>query len=343
MPRWAIVLAGGSGTRFWPLSTPNTPKQFLPLAGDRSLLRETVDRFDGLVTAERTIVVTGERHAARTRELLSDIPSENVLAEPTAASTGPALTWASHHVRARDPDASILSVHSDAHIDDAHAFRRDASKALTVAEEYDVLATIGIVPTRPDIGYGYIVPGTPLSETAANVDRFVEKPTAEVAASLIAEGGLWNCGLFAWTATRFFKETEEHATEIAPQLPLLDRGNVGSFFRDVKPVAIDVSHFERSKRVAVIPASFKWDDVGTWAALSRVRPTDAHGNVNVGEVKSVDCDDCIVWAPNERVALYGVNGLVVTRVNGVTLVTTREAAVKLKEFVETLPENWREP
>ena len=142
----------------------------------------------------------------------------------------------------------------------------------------------------------------------------MEKPTAEVAASLIARGGLWNCGLFAWTATRFFKETEEHASEIAPQLPLLDRGNVSSFFRDVKPVAIDVSHLERSKRVAVIPASFKWDDVGTWAALSRVRPTDAHGNVNVGEVKSVDSEDCIVWAPNERVALYGVTGLVVTRV-----------------------------
>jgi len=142
---------------------------------------------------------------------------------------------------------------------------------------------------------------------------------------------------------RFFCETEEHADEIAPYLEYLNRGRVRSFFEHVTPVAIDISHFERSKRVAVFPASFQWDDVGTWTALSRVRDADANGNVNVGNVQSVDSQDCIVWAPDERIALYGVQGLVVTRANGVTLVTTREAAAKLKEFVEQLPTSWHEP
>ena len=141
MPRWATVLAGGSGTRFWPLSTPTNPKQFLALAGDRPLLQETVDRLDGLISPDRILIVTGERFAARTRELLPGIPAENVLAEPIAASTGPALTWASHHVRARDPEASMISVHADWHVVDEDAFRLDASRALTVAGQRHRLAT----------------------------------------------------------------------------------------------------------------------------------------------------------------------------------------------------------
>ncbi|HKI94067.1 MAG TPA: sugar phosphate nucleotidyltransferase [Gemmatimonadales bacterium] len=341
MSRWAAVLAGGSGTRFWPLSTPAHPKQMLALTGDAPLLVQAVRRLEGLVPPERVFIVTGAALADETRRLLPALPADHVLTEPRAASTAPALVWATQEIRRRDPDAAVLSLHADWWVGDDARFRDTAARALDVAERHDVLVTVGVVPTRPDTGYGYIEPGEPLDGDVRAVKRFTEKPDAETAERLVASGALWNSGLFAWTAARLFTETAALAPEIAPHLALLERGDVPGFFAAVTPVAIDVSHFERSQRVAVVPGAFPWDDVGTWAALARVRTHDAAGNVSAGEVVAHEASDCVAWADDGALVLDGVHDLVVVRANGITLVTTRDRAPQLKDLLAVLPESLR--
>jgi mannose-1-phosphate guanylyltransferase len=342
MTRWAVVLAGGAGTRFWPLSTPEEPKQMLPLAGAEPLLRQAVLRLAGLVPMDHVLIITGASLATRTAALLPELPAENVLVEPKACSTGPALTWATAVAAARDPQASILSQHADWYVGDDAAFRATGDAALTVAEQHDTLVTVGIAPTRPDVAYGYILPGEMLAKPARRVMRFVEKPDVARAAALIQQGALWNSGLFAWTATRFFAETEAVAHEIAPHLNRLRRGDVAGFFAAVRPIAVDVSHFERSGRVAVVPGAFPWDDVGTWSALRRVRTRDAGGNVLVGDVVVRDSHDCVVWSADGPVVVDGLRDVVVVRAHGVTLVTTAARAEHLKSLLEALPARVRQ-
>ncbi len=176
-----------------------------------------------------------------------------------------------------------------------------------------------------------------MDEATTEVTRFVEKPDPAEAAELIARGALWNSGLFAWAARRFDAETESVASEIAPGLDALRRGDVDEFFAAVTPVAIDVSHLERSRSVAVVPGRFPWDDMGTWPALARVRETDAMGNVTIGTTFQRDAERCIAWAADGAIVLDGVQDLVVVRANGVTLVTTAQRATKLKDLVSALP------
>lgn len=342
MGYWAAVLAGGSGTRFWPLSNSRRPKQFLPLAGERPLLLNSVERLEGLIPPERVLVVTGRSLVGPTAELLQALPQENILAEPKARSTAPALAWASWHAWQRDPDAVLLSLHADWHVEDDLAFRQSARRALEVAVRYDVLVTVGMRPTRVEVGYGYIVPGAQLEEGVNRVERFVEKPDARHAAALIERGALWNSGLFAWSARRFLAESEEVAPEIGPHLELLRSGDVEGFFDKVTPVAVDISHFERSRRVAVVAGNFGWDDVGTWAALSRVRECDERGNVVVGQAQVFDSSGSVVWVEEGAVVVDGVENLVVVRAGGVTLVTTKDRAAYLKELLEKLPSSVRD-
>ena len=341
MSRWAAVLAGGSGTRFWPLSTTARPKQMLPLAGGESLLGDAVARLDGLVPPSNVLVITSQALADDTRQLLPQVPAENVLAEPRAASTGPALAWATAIVRARDPEGVVLSLHADWWVGDAEAFRETGSRALEAAVYYDALVTVGIVPTRPDTGYGYIEPAGYLEDDVRSVGQFTEKPNAVRAAQLVQRGALWNSGLFAWSVPRFFAETEAHAPEIAPHVGYLERGDVDGYFRAVTPIAVDVSLFERSSRVVVVPGRFPWDDVGTWAALARVREPDSSRNVIVGEAYVRGTADSVVWAEDGPIVVDGVSGLVVVRANGRVLVTTRERAVHLKDVLEYLPDEVR--
>jgi mannose-1-phosphate guanylyltransferase len=334
--RWGVLLAGGAGTRFWPLSTPDHPKQLLPLAGPRSTAEEAMARLDGLIPPERVLLVTGPALAARLQERLQ-LPDENVLVEPRAASTGPALIWASHEASRRDPDAEVLSMHADWVIGDAEAFRRTADSALACARAHDRLVTVGVVPTRPDTGFGYIVPGAPLAGGARNVARFTEKPDAATALDLLAAQALWNSGLFAWTAARLFAEVRQHTPEIAPHLDALDRGDVARFFRDVTPVSIDVGLLERSRSVAVVSGAFAWDDVGTWDALARVRAKDAHDNVVIGPAYLHDAKDCVVWAGSDPIVLSGVQDLIVVHANGRILIMPREQSAQLKTVLDSLP------
>lgn len=334
--RWAVLLAGGSGTRFWPLSTPENPKQLLPLAGSGSSAEDAVERLAGLIPRERTLVVAGAGLADKLRDRLQ-LPRENVLVEPRAASTAPALIWATWEARRRDPDAEVLSLHADWAVGDAAAFRNTADAALVAARRHDRLVTVGIVPSRPETGYGYIVPGAPLDDAARSVARFSEKPDAATALDLMAAGALWNSGLFAWTAERLLAEVAAHTPEVAGAIPALEAGDVGRFFREIEPVSIDVGLLERSHAVALMPGDFAWDDVGTWQALARVRPKDPAGNVVVGQAVLHESHDCVVWSDRDPIVLFGVQELVVVQANGRILVMPADRAASMKQLLDALP------
>jgi mannose-1-phosphate guanylyltransferase len=347
LTRWAVILAGGVGSRFWPLSTPKRPKQLLPLITESPLLADTVARLAELVPAERTLVVTNASLAAAVRALLPQLPPENVIAEPRAAGTAPALTWAATTVarRGRAEDV-MLCVHADWAIGNEAEFRATLARAATLAKHEQSLVTVGIVPARPDPGFGYIEPGDPVGGVAANgarrVARFAEKPNRETAARMVASGYLWNSGIFVWRAGDFLAEVRARSPEVAPSLPLAESGDITAFFSSVTPISVDEGVLERSPRVLVIPGDFGWDDVGTWAALHRVRKQDASGNATFGDVHSVQASNNVVHADAGSVVLYGVSDLVVVTRDGLTLVTTKERAAELKQLLDALPPSVRE-
>ena len=342
MSRWAVVLAGGVGSRFWPLSTPSRPKQLLPLVDERPMLVATLDRLEPLVPAVRTLVLTNSSLRDVVSGHMPRVPAENVIAEPRAVGTGGALTWAASEIERRDgPDAIMISVHADWAIGDDEGFRRALDHAATVAERSSALVTVGVVPSRPDTGFGYIRPGSPIGDGAFRVDRFVEKPDRASAERLISEGALWNSGIFAWRVGDFLKEVRALTPELATALASAN-GSAERYFHAATPVTVDVGVLERSSNVVVMPGSFQWDDVGTWAALGRVRARDERGNAASGSAVLVDADDNVVYAEGTDVVLYGVRGLVVVVREGLTLVTTKESAADLKALIAQLPPHVRD-
>ena len=336
MSTWAAILAGGSGTRFWPLSTPERPKQLLPLTGDRPLLAQAVARLNGLVPPERILILTGPSLVEGVAATVPEVPRANIFAEPRAASTAPALAWASHWIAKHDPGAQMLSLHADWAVGDERAFRAAATHALGVAAEQDVLVTVGIKPTRNETGYGYIVPGK-VSGSAHKVKRFIEKPSPTRAALLRRRGALWNSGLFAWGTARFLGEAGAYAEELAAGWPALTNGDAPRFFAAVTPVAVDVAVLERTPRLAVVNGAFAWDDIGSWDALLRIRRRDARGNVTVGNVTlGDDVKNSVIWSEGENIAVVGVENMVVVRANGHTLVMPTGRPDKLKALVQSL-------
>lgn len=342
MSRWAVVLAGGIGSRFWPLSTPTRPKQLLPLVDNRPLLVAALERLEPLVPLSRTLVLTNSSLVEAVRSAAPRLPAENVIAEPRAVGTGGALAWGASEIERREgSDATMISVHADWSIADAAGFRRALDQAATLAETRHTLVTVGIVPGRPDTGFGYIRPGEPLSEGAFRVDRFVEKPTKSAAGELIREGALWNSGIFAWRVGDFLAEVHRVTPELSPAL--IEAGAIADkFFAAATPITVDVGVLERSANVAVIPGSFGWDDVGTWASLARVRQQDDQGNAAIGPAILVDAKHNVVHAEGTDVVLYGVNDLVVVARDGLTLVTTKEHSADLKTLIAHLPPSVRD-
>lgn len=338
---WAVILAGGSGSRFWPLSSPARPKQLLPLLGSGSTAEETILRLQGLIPKERILVVTGAGLAPLLSERLG-IPPGNMLVEPAAASTAPALVWASHEAHRRDPGADVLSLHADWHVPDPEAFRAAALQALTAARAQGRLITVGIVPTRVETGYGYIVPGEALGSGTFRVLRFTEKPGAAVANELLAQGALWNSGLFAWSAAFLLAQVARYTPEVGAHLSLLDANDIEGFFAAVTPISIDVGLLERSDAVVVLPGRFPWDDIGTWEALARIRRLDSAGNVLVGPGAAVQSEQCIIWSDGTPVVASGVRDLVIVAANGRVLVIDRSRAGDLKQTLDRLPPQIRD-
>lgn len=236
----------------------------------------------------------------------------------------------------------MLSVHADAAIGNAARFRQVLAEAVEAARRHDTLATVGIVPTEPNPGLGYIEPGPALDAGAWRVARFLEKPDRSTAERLVAAGCLWNSGIFAWRAQTFLDELRAHTPELHPALDAAPRGRIAFFDAVRQAVSVDVGVLERSSKVAVVRGDFGWDDVGTWGALRRVRARDAHGNATHGAVSLVEAQDNVVHAESGRVVLYGVKDLVVVVRDGLTLVTTVDAADSLKTLLDQLPAEVRD-
>jgi mannose-1-phosphate guanylyltransferase len=340
---WAVVLAGGVGSRFWPLSTPDRPKQLLPLVTPQPLLADALARMRPFIAPERTLVLTNAGLGPAVAKVATGIPHENIIAEPRASGTGPALAWAALEIERRaGSEAVMLSVHADWAVGDAEGFRETLRRAAAAAAAHRSLVTVGVVPDRADPGFGYIEPGPEIEDGLRRVVRFVEKPSRPRAERMWRSGFLWNSGIFAWRVGDFLDEIRARTPEIAPAL-VAAASDIDRFFERVKPIAVDVGVLERSARVLVLPGDFGWDDVGTWGALRRLRTADAAGNASSGDVHAVDASGNVVLAEGNTVVLFGVSDLVVVSRNGLTLVTTVDRSADLKTLVESLPAPLRSP
>ncbi|MCU0624296.1 MAG: sugar phosphate nucleotidyltransferase, partial [Gemmatimonadaceae bacterium] len=290
-----------------------------------------------LAPPERTLVLTNASLADAVAAAAPELPRAHILAEPQPAGTAAALAWAADEVRRLGGERAVMvCVHADWAVADAEGFRSALTTAADAADAHDALVTVGIVPSRPDVGYGYIQPGPSVAGRVRRVARFVEKPDRATAEQFVADGYLWNSGIFAWTARRFLAELEAHCPEVWPALAACG-GDAARFFASARPVAVDVGVLERSDRVLVVPGDFGWDDVGTWAAVHRVRQRDARGNAVHGQAYLVQAKDNVVHAEGRTVVLYGVENLVVVTAPGITMVTTREKAADLKTMLAQLP------
>lgn len=345
---WAVVLAGGIGSRFWPLSSATRPKPLLPLSNERPLIADTVDRLAPLVSPERVLVVTSADISDALHAAIPQVPSRNMLVEPHPMGTAAALAWAAQEVARRaGPETVFCTVHADLAVGLPQEFRYAVRRAAQVAAREEALVVVGARPTRPETGFGYLLPGEPLDGSngtdvngACRVVRFVEKPGGILAESLIAEGAFWSTGTFTWRA-RVVLEELERAPEIAPALGALAEGDLPAFAGGVQHVSLDRALLERSERVVVLPGDFVWDDIGTWASLRRARELDDQGNGAVGPAYFAESSGNLVHTERGPVVLYGVDSLVVVSLEGFTFVSTLERAGELGPLLRELPGEFR--
>jgi len=347
---WTVILAGGVGSRFWPVSTPSRPKQLLPLASERPLIRDTVDRISPLVPQERLRILTGAHLADPILATLPELGPGNLLVEPAAKGTAPVLAWAAAELERRDPDAVMISLHSDHVIHPPAAFRALLARAAELAQGHRRLFTIGAVPTRPETGYGYIRLGAelpaladvPQGDAGYEVARFVEKPDRATAEGYLSSGEyLWNTGLFVWRASDLLDEIERVSPELAELVPLLREGGMDEFFARAPSISVDNAVLERSDRVGVVRATFAWDDVGAWDAVARTRGIEHPENCLVGEAFAVESAGTTIFAEDGPVVAFGVEDLVIVRTNGITFVAHRDRSPELKALLAELPERLR--
>lgn len=335
------------GSRFWPVSTPSRPKQLLPLASDEPLIVDTVRRARELGSAERIRILAGEHLLQPFRRVLGDLPDDAYMVEPRARGTAPVLTWAAWTLHERDPDAVLISLHSDHVVEPEERFSELIRVAARVAATEELLLTVAVEPDRPETGYGYIRPGSPLPAPgdveAFRVEAFVEKPDPKTAAEYVERGYLWNSGIFVWKAAVFLDEVRRRAPEIGKLLPLLEADDEEAFFAEAPTISVDEAVLERSNAVGTVKATFRWDDVGSWSALGRTRRSDADGNVAVGSLHAVDSRNVIAYSDDGTpLVLFGVEDLVVVRTGSVTLVADRSRAPDLKALLGELPDALRE-
>jgi mannose-1-phosphate guanylyltransferase len=331
-------MAGGSGTRFWPRSRVRVPKQLLPIASRRSLLADTIARLRPLVPLARTLVVTGASHAAAVRREARGLPRRNVLVEPQGRNTAAAIALAALRLAVDAPGAVMVVLPADHVITDGTAFRATLGHALDVAERTDMLVTLGVTPTHPETGFGYIQVGPALDgpEDAHVVARFLEKPDHARATALLAQGDvLWNAGIFAWRVERILAELRRWVPDVLEPLEhaLRARGAtaLARAYRRIPAISIDTGVLERAEKVAVVRAAFPWSDVGSWAAVADLWRDGDQPNAVRGPVVAVDSTGCVIDAGTRLVAVLGVRDLVVVDTPDAILVcpTTRAQDVRL--------------
>lgn len=347
---WAVIFAGGIGTRFWPISTPDRPKTVLPLVDARPLIADTLARLAPLVPPTRVLVVTSADIADVLHRAIPALPRANLLIEPRPLGTAAALAWGAQEVSRRaGPSTVFCALHADLAVEYRDAFHDTLRRAATIASKADRLVAIGAKPSRADAAFGYMQPGMPLDALvpvtdggACHVEQFVEKPSPALAETMIEGGAFWNTGIFVWQAQTVLDELADRVPEIAHGLPYLAAGDMPLFIEQISDsISIDRGLLERSSKVILLPSAFGWDDVGTWSSLRRVRELDDTGNGVMGSVHCVDASGNIVHCEVGETVMFGVSGLLVVNIEGLTFVTTLERAAELGPLIAQLPPHLR--
>ena len=349
-PIYALILAGGSGERFWPLSRRNRPKQLLRLVSERTLLEETVARLEGFVPTERILILTNIEQEKGVRDLLEGFPKQNIIAEPAKRDTAAAVALGAGWVAARDHSATMLALPADHVIADRAAFQETMKTAAAAAEETGALVTIGIKPTWACPGFGYIEQGGPVrlrsdgKIAVHRVVRFREKPNIDLAESFLRKGNFrWNAGMFVWSVPTVLSEFNRHAPELADFISQVRSPKdldkiLHERFAKLPRISFDYAIMEKTEHVLVVEASFDWDDVGSWQAVARYFKKDEHGNAANGALTALDSSDNIIFNDGETtIALLGVHNLIVVRTGDAILICHRHQAEKIKNLVGKLP------
>jgi mannose-1-phosphate guanylyltransferase len=350
MTLYATILAGGSGTRFWPKSRANFPKQFLALQGELSLLQQTVQRITSLIPPARIQVVTAAHLHAQTLEQLPDIPPVNVLSEPVGRNTAAAVGLAAKRLMTEDPDAVMVVLPADHSIPDAAAFCTTLQQAAEVVQQHDVLMTLGVKPTFPATGYGYIHVGETLS-TSSDVSKahrargFIEKPPAPTAIHFVASGEyVWNCGIFVWRASTIWQEIHTYLPDLWQGLETYctavqtnaEHELLHHYYLQLPGISIDPGVLERSSRVAVLPVEFAWSDVGSWRALADLCPADSAGNTVIGQHLGYDSTHLVIYSPDKLVATIGMHDLIIVNTADALLICPKDRDQDVRELVNLL-------
>ena len=337
--RYAIILCGGSGTRLWPLSRTLRPKQLLALNGEQTLLQQTTSRLLEYINAAHLYTVTHEDHKFEVKGQLSEIAPDalnNVLAEPCARNTLPAIAWAVSKINAQDPDAIIGVFASDHAIDNQAAFLQAWATAELAAKD-DYLVLLGIKPTEPATGYGYIKPSTTLNYSGAmpvmTVGQFVEKPNSEKAAQFVQDGYLWNSGMFVFKASAFMAMLSKYQPEMKAQLQSITAENFAKTYAEFTNVSIDYGLAEKADKVAVVPVDMAWSDLGSWESIYQKQIKDADNNVLHGDVFSQDTTNSLLWSQSSLLATVGLNNIVVIQTADATLICDRSRTEEIKTLV----------
>lgn len=346
---YAVIMAGGRGERFWPLSKKTLPKPFIPLLKEETMIQETVKRIKHLIPEERIIIVLSRDHFSIAKQQLPEIPVENFVIEPFGRDTAACIGLASLYIGRRDEDASMVVLAADHLIADREAFFSTVTASLKFLASNDYIVTIGIKPTRPETGYGYIELGEMLgsvdNESFFSVKKFVEKPNLSTASDYLqSDRYCWNSGIFIWKNATIQKSLSLYMPELWDGLMRIDEclGSekeeevIKKEFSQFERVSVDYGVLEKSSQVVVLPASFNWDDVGTWTALERVYDLDESDNVVVGKHVGRDTHGCIIFSRDRLVATFGVKDMVIVQAKDKILVCHKEKAPYLKEIVRLI-------
>ena len=339
-----VIMAGGVGSRLWPLSTPDVPKQFIDVLGvGRSLIQLTVYRFSKLCSPENFWVVTGERYVSLVREQLPQIPPEQILAEPEGRNTAPCIAYASWKIQQKDPEANIVVTPADALVLKTDAFAETIGKALEFTEERDAIVTVGIAPTRPETGYGYIHATEALHGQLVKVSEFKEKPDLDTAIAYLEDGHyFWNAGIFVWNVNTIVSELSAYAPQIAGVMEELEPAlftareteELRRLFPTCEKISIDYAVMEKSPRIYVIAEDLAWSDLGSWGSVMTHLKADEDGNAAVGaDVRLFDCSNCLVHTSGEKtVVVEGLDGYIVAESKDRLLVCRLSQEQHIKEF-----------
>ena len=346
MDNHIVIMAGGIGSRFWPMSTPECPKQFIDVMGcGRTLIQLTADRFDGVCPRENVWVVTSEKYIDIVREQLPEIPESNILAEPCARNTAPCIAYACWKIKKKHPNANGVVTPSDALVINTGEFRRVVEKALRFTDNSSAIVTLGIKPTRPETGYGYIAAGDQImtDKEIFTVDAFKEKPDRETADRYLAEGNyFWNAGIFVWNVRTITSVMRVYAPGIAQIFDRIfpdfytekENETIKKLFPTCEAISIDYAVMEKAQEIYVLPASFGWSDLGTWGALRGLLPQDKSGNATVGaDVRLYESKNCIVHTSEEkRVVIQGLDGYIIAEKDNTLLICKLDEEQRIKEF-----------